>query len=1458
MALDLRADCRFRGPALPEPFVQLELERELTKKELLPRTTGADGVALQTSWESYRRRLRELAVRAGATRVRHHVIDSLVERLGYAQISGSDEIHTREGAEDGGDLLTTQDGTAHLRVWCVELNEDLEAPARRGAAYRYSHLRVAQRVLNATGERVGLLTNGTELRVLLSDPARTDSEIEIELDPAWKRSRDVPDSFRLLLALASPAGVRAVADLIDKARLAQTRVTRDLRKQAQQAIERFVQEVLDHPDNRAALAALPDRAALARDLWHEGLAIVYRLLFVLKLEASDDPARVFAFASSSLWRQTFSPSTALSRFVRPALEGHQTGRMLEDGLRTLFRMFSEGVQSSGLTVAPLGGALFGAGSAPRLAQLRWGERGVAHLLDRLLWTEAKSGGREHVHYGPLDVEDLGRVYEALLEREPGIATEPMCRLRRQKLEVVVPLAQGERYHAVKSTTDDAEEGESDDAVDEADDGAPASRKTRVEWIEEIAPGQFYLRVGLGRKATGSYYTPHSFVRFLVRETLGPKVAQRSPEAEPNPAAILALKVLDPAMGSGHFIVEACRFLGRHLYEACRLCDERALTAERRAEAAGNAADRDRALSEATEWRQRLAALPDPDQELVKYLPSRAPERQESGFSQRKAEALCRRLVAVHCLYGVDKNPLAVELAKLALWIEAHAEGLPLTFLDHRLVVGDSLTGPFFEHLLRYPGTQEPMDDLFTDGLQQSFTAALSEALKHVAELEASTGITVADIEAKRAAKARLDRALAPFRVVAAAWAGGVMLGPEVCDDEAYARLVKHVAEQRSVPAEFSGSERLRQMVTRGLGVTSPGTGLGGITEAGETNSGVPAFPYDLAFAEVFFPFAALSPRRGFDAVLGNPPWDAVRPKAREFFATYDVSVLEVPTKRERVAIENRLLASSVIAAEHERYEASFAEDHRIHGALYRYQVVEVDGDRTGGDPDLAKVFMERNAQIVGRDGTTGTVVPSAFHANEGATGIRRLYLNEMAMRACFSFENRRQLFEIHRSFKFALVVADRRGPTIEFACAFYLHDDEWLFAERRDRESLTYTLDFVRRTGGEYLSLLELRSQYDLEVSEVCFRSGEPFGDVCERHGIRIGRELHMTDDAFRFTPSGRAMSQGEDTRDPTTACHLLVAGYLVLHEGKTFRQYDDRWDESPRYVVAVHDLSDRPQFLRATRHFRLAHRKIAGPGDENISIWALHPPGVIHGDSAPTEIDVVRPTSVAVQLLAIMNSVTFDYLLSLRVRANVLGFMRDAQPIPRVAPWAFLAHSALRLSCNHVGYAPLWREQVGDAWREQTPPETWPVLSTDDRRWAIRAAVDAIVADAYGLNRGQYEHVLSAFSHKSYPQAPRLCLERFDELKAIGVDAFTRKYDPYWDIPLNENLPEPVIDIPLPVTGIREAQSDLFYRPVLDDQSLRKVAEEEAPYQVRQAGDKKPSGGKRRGTPKHGDGERP
>ena len=1419
MPLDLQNDCVFSGPALPLPFVTLNLEAELNRLRLLPRSTGDDAKFLDEFWPTYRAHLRQLVSQGGPQRVKNQVIEPLLACgiLGYTAIETADDVTTREGRESGGAFLVGTDGK-RLRFWTTTLNEDLDAPAKRGEAYRFSHARVASRVLLASGERLGILTNGTDLRLLICDPARLDSSVSITLDGSWKRSRDVPDSFRFFVALARPEGVEAIAELIEKARLLQAKVTKDLRTQARLAVEEFIQAVLDDPENQDALAPFTDRATLARDLWHEGLVTVYRLLFILKLESTDDPAKCFSFASGSLWRNSFSPGVALAPLARAVLDrGEATGGMLEGGLRALFRMLESGLQSTELNVRPMSGSLFAPGSTPILSSVRWPEHGVARLLDRLLWTTPRRGStaRERVHYGPLDVEDLGRVYEALLELDPGISGETMCRLRRNKLEVVVPAAQGERYRPVQAEApadneDDSEEQEEAEESEEEDTGR--GKKTKVEWIEEIPPDRFYLRVGLGRKATGSFYTPHSFVRFLVMETLGPLVERVSPKDDPQPAAILRLKMIDKAMGSGHFLVESCRFLGDALYEAARRCDELAIQAEQAAESLREAGKVDEAAEQeqrAADLRQRIADLPDPDDELLLYLPSRAVEGQTSGYSQKRAEVLCKRMVAVHCLYGVDRNPLAVELAKLALWIECHAEGMPLTFLDHRLVLGDSLTGPFFENLLKYPGSRLPLDDLFTQGLTAKLTAALADALQHVRSLEATVGVTVADIEAKHASKNQLDRALAPFKLLAAAWSGGVMLGPEGCDDTAYADLARTIAELGDLPNGLDErSKSLRTMLAAGLGLpefpfcTNSAEILNRLT----SSDSVPAFPYDLGFPEVFYPTGDLNNRSGFDADLGNPPWEGIDTSNKEFFAAFDFSILDLKLERDINALIGRLMANPEIAQLRSCYEQSIEATKRAIRQLY-LNVNQGAHVASAATPDLYQLFIERGCVALSPTGYLGLVLPSAFHSNEGAAGIRRLLLHQMRLHSCYSFENRRKLFEIDSRFKFAPIVAEAGGATDDFKCCFYLHDDEWLYSPERETEQLTYSRQFVQSTTGDSLNFLELRSQADVPVAETAYSHAvTTFGSIRGQWNVRPTEELHLSKNRWRLVLTSSLLpNAADDPRSPEHFAAVFGLGALPFYEGKSMHQFTDAWDDRPQFCVPIANMTGKERRLSACRYFRLSFRTVASSTNERSGIFAILPPGAICSNSVLPEIEPEqRANWKALTLLALTNSHPFDWLLRLAVSANITFNFLDPVPVPRLEDLKrFLAHSSLRLTCNHARFAELWKEQLGESRIEPDAAMSWPVLQSEDARWAVRAAIDAVVAQAYGLSRDQYVHVLGSFSHASHIDTPRQCLAAFDELQSIGLEEFTKKHDPYWDIPLNENLPQPVIDLPIPEDSV-------------------------------------------------------
>ena len=1386
MTLDLR-DCTFAGPAMPEPFVKYRLEDLLAKKKLLDKPAGESGKRLQESWTPLWRKLRALGEQGGEQRVLHHVLEPLVERLGWAACAPAEEVATREGSEDGGYLLTT-DGAA-LRAWVFPVATDLDAPNKRGRAYRFSPGLVAQRVLLAKGERVGLLTDGLELRVLLSDPSGRDSHIAIRLDRScgWRGFRDVPDSFRLLRSLCQPASLPVLPELLDEARLSQSTVTRKLREQARRAVERFIQGLIDDPANRDAVAQWPDRQAMAATLWHEGLVFVYRLLFILKLESAPDPARAFSFAATSHWRNAYSPATALADVVaRIRDKGAETGGFLAHSLHALFRLFSEGLHSNELHVSPLGGMLFGAQATPVVDGLHWSEQACAELLDALLWTPAEKrgrteAGRERVHYGALDVEDLGRVYESLLELEPGITSEPMCRLRRAKLEVVVSLPQGKPYrNTAVSANDD------DDAPEDDEDEGEGKGKTKVEFIEEIPKDRFYLRVGLGRKASGSYYTPHPFVRFLVEETLGPQVAARSPAEDPNPQAILGLRVLDPAMGSGHFLVEACRFLGDALYEACRLCDERALEAQRKSESTKSGAEKRRLNERAQLLWQRVEDLPDPNDELVAYLPSRILDGEQSGLSQRKARALCRRLVAVHCLYGVDKNPLAVELARVSLWLESYAEGLPLTFVDHRLLCGDSLTGPFFEHLLTYPGSGKPLDPLFSRELSAKLEQVLAEALTQVRDLEASIGKDVADIAAKAVAKQKLDAALAPLKVLAAAWSGGVMLGEQGCDDVAYEKLLKAVAEREAELPRTPSSERM--------------------IEAGRAG-----IAFDLAFPEVFHPDGQTKRTGGFHAVVGNPPWDRINVSEVEFWSQFDASVLDAPTLADRQARQANAATAERLSC-WRQINDSYEGDHRLRTRLFRHQSGSPDGEKTRGSPDVWRLFAERMASLPRVDGAIGFLVPSSFHANEGGLALRSLYLDSVGLRRCYSFENqRRSFFDIHASFKFDLVVAGG-GPSDWYA-KFYLHDANWLFGSNRDKESLSYSATFVSHTGGPYRTFAELTCREDGEVLNVMSGAGDFVGSLRERLGIDLRQEINITRGASVFLNRSEEIGD-KDPRDWAVLAELTSRGILTVDDDKTFHQYTDRWERwLPRYLTSAEKLTARPDLLAAAGHYRLAVRATTGGRNERTGIFCLLPPGHIATHKSPAERNPSsRPSAAALHFLGLVNSFPLDWLVRLRVQTDLNFFMLDVAPCPaEIDP--FLAHAALRLSCNHEGYAPLWKEQLGSEWREERKKHTWPVLEAEDDRWAVRAAIDAVVAAAYGLNREQYAHVLASFSHKSHPRAPELCLQAFDDLAKRGLAAFCKKHDPYWDIPLVTTLPKPVLDLPA-----TEAKSDGVFKLTLSE----------------------------------------
>ena len=262
--------------------------------------------------------------------------------------------------------------------------------------------------------------------------------------------------------------------------------------------------------------------------------------------------------------------------------------------------------------------------------------------------------------------------------------------------------------------------------------------------------------------------------------------------------------------------------------------------------------------------------------------------------------------------------------------------------------------------------------------------------------------------------------------------------------------------------------------------------------------------------------------------------------------------------------------------------------------------------------------------------------------------------------------------------------------------------------------------------------------------------------------------------------------------------------------------------------------LLSKSHWAVSIRYYRLAVRSVTGATNERTLVTCASMPGVAFNHSVLVE---KRPGRRAIHallaFLAWSNSFTADWMLRLRVSTNMSKFLLS--PVPYVTlgerPYAFCVHSAARLAAIRADYGGLWRDQFGTEWREPgKAPFTWPVLAGDDERWEVRVGIDAVVADAYGLTRDQYEHVLSTFSHKSYPKAPNLCLAKFDELKKTGLEAFTKKHDPYWDIPLNTDLPQPDPAVSAAIDkALREAEpqpdgpTDLFGKPTKPKRGRKK-----------------------------------
>lgn len=779
--------------------------------------------------------------------------------------------------------------------------------------------------------------NGRALRIL--DARRTYSRRFAEFDLA--ATIDSPSSFEILWRLLhADAFSECPVPALDQAVTASDSHRTAVRASLQRGVREALDCLLD-----AFARTRRGRKAPPQALFDDALMVIYRILFLLFAEArSLVPA----------WHPTYRASYTVESLRRQIERDPGAGGVWES-LQAIARLAHGGCHAGSLEVTPFNGRLFSPLHAP-LADTAALDDGRVRAALLALTTRPEGGARRRISYADLGVEQLGGVYERVLDFEP-------------------------ERHA----------------------GPPPS-------VRLVAGGR--------RKAAGAFYTPRSLTEYLVRRTLAPLVQEARADD------ILALRVLDPSMGSGAFLVAACRYLAA-AYEAALIRDGAA--------ASDDLSDADRATF--------------------------------------------RRTVAQRCLFGVDINPMAVQLGRLSLWLATLSADRPLTFLDHHLRAGNSLSGASLRDVGRQfpsPGRTRgrlPPLPLFGD---DDADAAIGAAAATRIAIAVGPGDTIGQVREKERLLASLaegSAALHRWKAAAdlwcAAWLGTSTPGSGRTARATFGALLDEVlGRPRLLPAHVSGP----------------------LLDAARLAAGRERFfHWTLEYPEVFSgPDGQPLASPGFDAVLTNPPWEMLR-GAR---AGHDGSGV-----------------------------AAFA---RASG-IYALQ--------SDGHTNLFQLFLERALSLVRQGGRFGFVVPAGLASDHGCAALRRHLLDRTTVDTFLSLENHDGLFPIHRALKFLLLAGSAGGATSALSARFGVRSPDVLDDlpdVGPDPAAVAVSRTLIHHLSHDQAAIPELRTAADVAlVSKIAF--SVPMLKDPSGWNVTFGRELNATDDRVHFVnrPPGARRTAG-------------------------------------------------------------------------------------------------------------------------------------------------------------------------------------------------------------------------------------------------------------------------------------------------------------------------------------------
>jgi hypothetical protein len=1047
----------------PEKTEQTDSQYGVPKGLKLRDEIGRFWKISQNLWLDFQSRRVRQDVDAHQVVVHEFIVPLLRTVFGFSDLTETGGIEASGHTYNVG--FTAKGG--HLPVILAAFDEAMDTAAERFGEYneetgktrRRSPFMLAQEALNASDNSLWAITcNGLSLRILRDNPSLTrPAYLEIDLETLFTEELYSDFTAFWLLAHASRFGA-AKAEPEDctwerwrnAGQEAGVTVRSNLRYQVAEALRALGTGFLSHPLNGALRAKLQSEGgeSLGKQAFYEELLrLIYRLIFLATVEDRTDPSsgRPLIFtpdASKEAQRRYmvgYSITWLRERAVRRS--SHDMHGDLWQALSVCFDSLAHGESALGL---PALGGLFDRGQCPNLLGAHIENRWLLGAIYQLGYFR-QVVGLSRVNYRDMGPEELGSVYESLLELVPDVQN----------------LAQP---HAARLAFvgDDDTEG-----------------STR----------------GNSRKLTGSYYTPDSLVQELIKSALEPVIAETVRANPERPVqALLELTICDPACGSGHFLLAAAR----------RLADE-------------------------------VAKL-------------RAPNGAPTPVDYRHA----LRDVVSHCIYGVDRNPMAIALAKTALWLEAYTPDKPLTFIDHHLQVGDALLGVLDPTILERGIPDEAYAVLTGDDK----TTAAELRKKNKADLKSWRNVETGNLfsASQLATHANVvecldDGTLGSISKKRDAW----MAAAEKANSSMLAKLADTYVAAFLAP-KLPGELAIVPLSGYLWGLLNPIPGQ-------VANEALAQSVYHLCRRNSVFhwwiAFPHVAAMGGFSVVLGNPPWEVSQLGEEEFFAIRAPSVAALSGEKRKQAIA--LLENTTPWLWHE-----FKDTKRGYEAVNlffrssgRYPLSAV------GKINTYRLFAESISQLISSLGRAGFIVPTGIATDDTAKDYFANVAQGGRLVSLYDFENSAPIFaSVHRSFKFSLLTLGL-SQKADFVC-FATHTSHLLDARRR----FQLTKDEFRLINPNTRTCPIFRSQRDAELTKKLYRAAPVLiKEGCSDESVQDINPwgIHFSQGLFNMTSDSGLFHDSPDASDNAVR--------LPLYEAKMIHQFDHRW---ATYIDAL----DKPNGL--------------------------------------------------------------------------------------------------------------------------------------------------------------------------------------------------------------------------------------------------------------------------------------